>query len=274
LTRAAGDVVLASAQLKSCPDRKTGEALLGKLNGLSIKNTNNEFVRLTLSRAQIDWGNPDDAVAPLTALLRAQPRHAEAMQLLGIAHLRLAHLDTARRYLTQARELDPASPEAAYALSRAELATGTQPSQLALASAIAASNNAPEVTGLARKAALAYAYTGHADETETILAALTQNRTDAAAAAWAREWRRRLASGVGVAELMAELRRDDAATPVKEWTVAASDVMDGIKCKGELENVRANIDQIVDQLPIRPEQKPMMRLQILSNMEFSCMLRR
>jgi hypothetical protein len=284
LTRAAGDVVLASAQLKSCPDRKTGEALLRKLNGLSINDTNNEFVRLTLSRAQIDWGNPDDAVAPLAALLRAQPRHAEAMQLLGIAHLRLAdrqqgagrdaHLDAARRYLAQARELDPASPEAAYALSRAELAAGTQPSPLALASAIAASNNAPEATGLARKAALAYAYTGHADETETILAALAQNSKDAAAAAWAREWRQRLARGVGVADLVAELRRDDAATPVKEWTVAASDVMEGVKCKSDLENVRANIDQIVDQLPIPLAQKPMMRLQILNNMELSCMLRR
>ena len=284
LTRAAGDVVLASAQLKSCPERKTGEALLGQLNHLSIKDTNNEFVRLTLSRAQIDWGNPDDAVAPLTALLRAQPRHVEAMQLLGIAHLHLAerqqgagrdaHLDAARRYLAQARELDPASSEAAYALFKAELATGTQPGELALASAIAASNNAPEATGLARKAALAYAYTGHADETETILAALAQNRKDAAAAAWATEWRRRLARGVGVADLMAELRRDDAATPVKEWTVAASDVMDAVKCKGDLENVRANIDQIVDQLHIPPEQKGAMRQQILASVEFSCLLRR
>jgi tetratricopeptide (TPR) repeat protein len=284
LTRAAGDVVPASAQLKSCPDRKTGEALLGKLNRLSITDTNNEFVRLTLSRAQIDWGNPDDAVAPLTALLRAQPRHAEAMQLLGIAHLRLAdrqqgagrdaHLDAARRFLVQARELDPASAEAAHALSRAELASGTQPSQLALASAIAASINAPEATGLARKAALAYAYTGHADETETILAALAHNRTDAAAAAWAREWRQRLARGVGLADLMAELRRDDAATPVKEWTVAASDVMDAVKCKGDLENVRANIDQIVDLLHTPPEQKGAMRQQILASVEFSCLLRR
>jgi len=251
LTRAAGDVVLASATLKSCPDRKTGEALLGKLNGLSIKDTNNEFVRLTLSRAQVEWGNPDDAVAPLTALLRAHPRHAEAMQLLGIAHLRLAdtqqgagrdaRLDAARRYLAQARELDPGSAEAAYALFRAELASSAQPSRLALSSVIAASENAPEATGLARKAALAYAYTGQQDMTETILAALARNDRDAQSAAWARDWRQRLARGVGVRDLMDELRRDDVAQPVKEWTVAADEVVQFIKCKGDVEKLRATM---------------------------------
>jgi tetratricopeptide (TPR) repeat protein len=276
LPRAAGDVVLASAQLKSCPDRKTGEALLGKLNRLSIKDTNNEFVRLTLSRAQIDWGNPDDAVAPLTALLRAQPRHAEAMQLLGIAHLRLAdtqqgagrdaHLKAARRYLTQARELDPTSPEAAYALFKAELAAATQPSKLALASAIAASNNAPEATGLARKAALAYALTGQDDGTETVLASLAQNGRDAKSAAWAVEWRQRLARGVGVRDLVEELRRDDVAQPVKEWTVAADEVVQVIKCKANVEKVRQNIDQLT-------LKGPMDKQTLMSNLEQSCLYR-
>ena len=79
---------------------------------------------------------------------------------------------------------------------------------------------------------------------------------------------------VGMADLMAELRRDDAATPVKEWTVAASDVMDAVKCKGDLENVRANIDQIDEQLHIPQERKGAMRQQILNNVEFSCLLRR
>jgi hypothetical protein len=275
LTRAAGDVALASAQLKSCPDRKTGEALLGKLNHLSIKDTNNEFVRLTLSRAQIDWGDPDDAVAPLTALLRAQPRHTEALQLLGLAHLRLAggqqgaakaaHLDAARRYLMQARELDPASPEAAYDLFSVELASSARPSRLALSSVIAAWESAPEATGLARKAALAHAYTGQQDMTETILAALAQDDRDAQSAAWARDWRRRLARGVGVRDLVDELRRDDVAQPVNEWTVAADEVVQFIKCKADVETARPHIDQ----LPLKPEEK----LAIMSNLEQSCSYR-
>ena len=247
LTRAAGDVVLASATLKSCPDRKAGEALLGKLNGLSIKDTNNEFVRLTLSRAQVDWGNPADAVAPLTALLRATPRHAEALQLLGLAHLRLAnrqagsagkaHLDEARRYLAQARELAPGSAEVAYAQFRVELASSAEPSRLALSSVIAAWENAPEATGLARKAALAYAYTGQQDMTETILAALAQNDRDAKSAAWSRYWHQRLARGVARADLLDELRRDDVAQPVKEWTVATDELAEIIKCKADLEKI-------------------------------------
>ena len=254
MSRAEGEVVLASAQLKSCPDRPTGEALLGTLSRQFGKNTKNEFVLMTMSRAQIDWGNPDDAVGPLTALLSAQPQHAEALQLLGMAHLRLAaaqqgpakdaQLDAARRYLTQARALDPASSEAAYALFKAELGDHATPSPLALSSAIAAWNNAREVSSLARTAALAYAYDGQTDRTASILALLAKNSEDATSAAWAKEWRQRLAGGVKRADLVAELRRGDAAPAFKEWTVAASDTMRIIECNAGLEQARRVIETL------------------------------
>jgi hypothetical protein len=252
LTRAAGEVVLAGAALKSCPERKTGEALLKQLTEQSGKASANEFVLLTLSRAQIGWGNPNDAVGPLAALLRARPNHVEALQLLGMAHLRLAanasaadrgtHLAAARRYLAQARAGDPASSEAAWELFKAELDSEAQPTPLALASAIAANDSAPEVPAYARAAALAYAYTGKADETETVLSALAQNTADTQSAAWARDWRQRLAHGVGRAELVAELRRTPAARPSREWTIATSDVMKKVECKASVEDIRATLD--------------------------------
>ena len=43
-----------------------------------------------LSRAQIDWGNPRDAVPALTALLEDDDASFEARYLLGLARLRLA----------------------------------------------------------------------------------------------------------------------------------------------------------------------------------------
>jgi hypothetical protein len=251
---AAGDVVLVNAQLKSCPDRKTGEALLGNLSRQSDKAANNEFVLLTLSRAQIDWGNPNDAVGPLKALVRVKPQHAEALQLLGLANLRLAEkkqgpakaaqLGVARRYLTQVRKLNPGSSEAAYALFQAELNAGAQPSQLALSSAIAAFENAHEVTGLARTAALAYAYAGQADETETVLSLLSHNSEDAKSAAWAKEWRQRLARGVSRTDLVAELRRTAVAPPFKEWTVASSDTMRIIECNAGLDQARRAMEAL------------------------------
>jgi hypothetical protein len=266
MRRVEGEVVLASAQLKSCPDRKIGEGLLGKLSSQFSKDTNNEFVVLTVSRAQVDWGNPNDAVEPLTALLRVKPEHAEALQLLGLAHLRLAdkeqgsakvaQLKLAQRYLTQARTLNPNSSEAAYALFKAELGSGAQPSQLALASAIAAWKNAPEVTSLARTAALAYAYAGQGDETETVLTLLSQNSEDAKSAAWARQWQKRLAGGVSRADLVAELRLDAVTPSFKEWTVAASDTMRIIECNAGLDQAR----RAMETLPgVTPQAKNMMQ---------------
>jgi hypothetical protein len=273
LNRAAGEVVLASAQLKSCPDRKTGEALLGELGRQSDAAVNNEFVLLTLSRAQIDWGNPEQAVAPLSALLRAKPRHAEALQLLGMAELRLAarqqgaasaaRFDAARRHLAQARKLDPGSSEAAYALFKAELGGQALPSKLALASAIAAWKSAPEVSSLARSAALAYAYAGKADETETVLALLTLNSEDAASAAWARQWRSRLASGVSRDELVAEMRLDAAAPSFREWTIAASDLLRTVECHINVENARGAIES-------RQDLTMMEKSTFVSNLRFSC----
>ena len=281
LTRAAGDVVLASAALKSCPDRKTGEALLKQLTEQSGKASANEFVLLTLSRAQIGWGNPNDAIGPLEALLRARTNHVEALQLLGMAHQRLAanasaadrgtHLAAARRFLALAHAGDPASSEAAWELFKAELDSEAQPTPLALASAIAANDSAPEVPGYARAAALAYAYTGQADDTEAVLSALAQNTADTQSAAWARDWRQRLAHGVGRADLVAELRRTPATRPSREWTIAASDVMKNVECRAGVENARAFMEnpsfrELLKAKGMRPEQMDA----IMPSLEMGC----
>jgi hypothetical protein len=100
------------------------------------------------------------------------------------------------------------------------------------------------VTSLARTAALAYAYAGQADETATVLTLLSQNSEDAKSAAWAQQWQKRLTAGVSRADLVAEMRRDAATQPFKEWTVSASDTMQTIECNAGLEQARKSMEAV------------------------------
>jgi hypothetical protein len=236
LPQAAGEFVLADAALRSCPTRQAGEALLKKVAPLAARFPNDELARLTLSRAQIDWGNPQDALPTLNAIVQGDDAHFEARYLLGMANLRLAersagdarraYLTAAQNHLQRARGLNPLSSEVAFAVFKAEVAATDKPGRAALEGVISAWQAAREVDALARSAALAYAYAGNADEAHQTLDSLAQNLRDQPMAEWAKQWQRRLEVGVTRGDILAEMRREVAPdTPFKEWTIDKKSVM-------------------------------------------------
>lgn len=247
------DFVLADAALKSCPDRQRGAALLKSLSQRSGGLPNNDVAKLTLSRAQIDWGKPEDALPYLTEAVRKDKAGADAFYLLGAAYLRLAgqrkdadaasHLQAAIGHLQRARSLAPDSAEAAYALYQALMAVNDQPDPATLEAAIAAWRNAQEVNSYARTAALAFSYSGKAQEADNALTLLAHNALDADMAKWAQGWQARLAKGVSRAEVLAEMRREpDAPAPFKEWTVAGEDLMKIVEYNAGIESTRKYLE--------------------------------
>ncbi|MEO7496236.1 MAG: hypothetical protein ABIT83_09775 [Massilia sp.] len=247
------DYILADGTLKSCPDRKTGEALLRTLSQRAGGVPNNDMARLTVSRAQIDWGNPADALPALTDITRKAANNAEAHYLLGLANLRLAergndagsagYAQAAKRSLARARSLNPRSAQAAYATYLAEIRGNDKPDEAVLKNAIAAWSNAHEVNTYARAAALSYALLGRATEADNALAVIAHNTRDAAMAAWAKSWQGRLRSGVGRAEVLAEMRREpDKATAFKEWTVATADLIRNAEYNAGMEDARGYLN--------------------------------
>jgi hypothetical protein len=236
LPRAAGEFVLANAALKSCPDQPAGELLLQKVTALAARFPGDDLARLTLSRAQIDWGNPLDALPSLKAILQADDANFEARYLLGMANLRLAERsegNAKRSYLHAAlsefkhtRVLSPQSPEAALAAFKAEVATTDDPGGAALDGVIEAWQATREVDTLARSAALVYAYTGRADAAHQLLGSLAQRKRNEPVAQWARQWQSRLESGVSRGTILTEMRLSPTPdTPFKEWTVDKQRVM-------------------------------------------------
>jgi hypothetical protein len=242
----ATDVILADATLKSCPGRKTGESVLRTLLG---HQPHDDFGRMTLSRAQIEWGNPQDALPYLTEASRKNAKNFEAAYLLGLANLRLSeqhrdasYLQEARRQLAHARSLDPASAEAAYAAFKVELGSTDKPDVSALGGAISAWLNAHEVDTYARSAALAFAYLGKGAEADTALTLLAHNARDPEMATWAKTWQSRLSTGVARKDLLAEMRRDPSSAGLKEWTVASEDLARMEEDKAGLEQARGFLE--------------------------------
>lgn len=258
LPRAAGEFVLANAALKACPTREEGESLLRKLASLVPRYPDDDLARLTLSRAQIGWGNPRDALPPLNALLQDDDANFEARYLLGLANLRLAerssgearrlHAEAAQRELQRARESNPRSPEAALAAFQAEVVATSTPGPAVLDGVIAAWQGTRDIDALGRSAALAYAFAGHADAAHRTLDALAQNGHDAAAADWARQWRARLETGVSRGDILAEMRRDPAPdVPFKAWTVDKASIMLAVERGAGLRDAEAVIKEVARQ---------------------------
>jgi len=236
LPRASGEFVLADAALKSCPGPQAGARLLAKIAALAARFPANEFARLTLSRAQLDWGDPQDALPPLEALLSGDEANLAARTLLGMAHLRLAergegearraHLQSARHHLQLAAGSNPLAPDIAQALFKAEVATAPEPGTATLESVTRAWQAAREVDALTRSAALAYAYAGNADDAYAALASLALPLRSDAMARWARQWQGRLETGVSRGDILAEMRAPAPADKVfKEWTMEKEDVV-------------------------------------------------
>jgi len=230
LSRAAGEFVLADAALKSCPGPQAGARLLEKVTALAVQVPAEEAARLTLSRAQIDWGDPQDALPRLEALLKDDEAHVEARTLLGMAHLRLAersagdarhaHLQAAQRQLQLAAGSNPPAPDVALALFKAEMATAQEPGSSTLDGVTAAWRAAREVDALTRSAALTYAYAGNGDDAYAALASLALPSRDDPMARWAKQWQGRLETGVSRGDILAEMRAPAPADrPFKEWTL-------------------------------------------------------
>jgi hypothetical protein len=237
------DYVLIDATLKACPSRATGEALLRDMTSRPGGTPQHPLARLALGRAQADWGNPQEAIAGLGKLTGA-----EASYLLGLAHLRLANqqqgaaragsLEAARRHLAEAIRLDPASAEAAYAQLRAELDSGEAPGDTALAKADFAWKNGRDVSEYARAAALMYAYAGDNAKAKQALKVLANNRRDPDMATWATQWQARLLAGMERSEVLAELRRPAAGTPVREWTVSQDSALQDVNLAAGADTVK------------------------------------
>ncbi|MFG6488491.1 hypothetical protein ACG04R_17525 [Roseateles sp. BYS78W] len=254
LPRAAGEFVLADAALKSCPGREAGEALLKKVAALAARFPDDTMARLTLSRAQVDWGDPREALSRLDAELLDDDSNFEARYLAGLANLRLAgrsegdarrgYLEAARRHLQRARGLNPQSPEAAFAFFKAEVAASDAPDDAALQGVIAAWQSARDVDALAGSAALAYAYAGKGDDAYRTLGSLAQNADDRPSAQWARQWQGRLETGVTRAAILAEMRGGGVPdAPFREWTVDKRSVLQKVELSSGLEAADSFIKQ-------------------------------
>lgn len=263
LSRATGEFILADAVLKSCPSRKAGESLLQKISHQASSFPDNDFARLTLSRAQIDWGNARDALPYLTAATHNDGANFDALYLLGLANLRLseqnkdaakqAYLEASQSMLLRALSLNPDSPEAAFAFFKAEVSAKDEPSQLALERVISAWQNAREVNALARYAALAYAYSGNTSKAKSALRLLAQNARDPRMADWAKHWQSCLDAGVSRTEMLAEMRIDPIPNAsFKEWTVDSASVMQNVAYNSGLENAQHFIDGQAQGNPMKP----------------------
>ena len=236
------DYVMIDATLKACPSRATGEALLRDMTSRPDGTPQHPLARLALGRAQIDWGNPEDAIADLGALAGGAKGNNEARYLLGVAHLRLANrqqgaakadsLAAARRNLADAVNADPASAEAAYALLRAELDSGEALSDTALTAAELAWKNASGVNEYARAAALVNAYAGNSAKSRQALKVLANTGNDPAMATWARQWQSKLQEGVASSEVLAELRSTPGSGKTfKAWTLSQDSWHPPLRCQ-------------------------------------------
>jgi hypothetical protein len=248
LPESVSDYVMMDATLKSCPARATGEALLRRMTASPDGTPNHPLARMALSRAQVDWGDPKDAIPYLST-----QRTPEGLELLGRAWLRLAEgqegaertatLETARRHLVDALNAAPSSATAAYALLRAELASGEPPTTTALTAARLAWENGREVGEYARSAALMFAYAGDHARSREAFNVLIRNPRDPALAAWAADWNGRMVAGTDGAAVLAELRRAPALDAAfREWTVAGNVTMKNVTRAAGLADLRDYLD--------------------------------
>jgi tetratricopeptide (TPR) repeat protein len=221
LSRIEGEFLLDNAMLKTCPAPLDGKKLLARLRLAAAEAPAVDFAQVTLSRAQIDWGDPRDAIGYLSRAAEGDPYNPEPHYLLGLAYAKLAEsaganqpqlLASARAGLTQAAVLAPDAPEISYALFRVEL-MGTAPTQRDVARAIDAWRHGHDVPAFARAAALAYAWLGDAAGAYQTFNTLVRNTRDPSNAAWAATWLAMLEKGVQRDELLAAMRRESPAAP-------------------------------------------------------------
>ena len=228
LSRIEGEFVLDNAVLKTCPAPADGKKVLERLKVRAAKAPSVDFAQITLSRAQVEWGDPVEAIGYLTRAAENDPYNTEVHYLLGLAYAKLAEsagpdrqdlLASARANLAQAVILDADAPEISYALFRVGL-MGTDPTAADMARAIDAWRHGRDVAAFTRAAALAYAWLGDAANAYQAFNTLVRNDRDAESAAWAAAWLARLDKGVPRDELLAAMRGESPAAPnFRSWRV-------------------------------------------------------
>ena len=228
LSRIEGEFVLDNAVLKTCPRPPQGKKLLARLRGTAAKAPAVDFAQMTLSRAEIDWGDPRAAIDYLTRAGENDRYNPEVHYLLGLAYARLAEsagssmqdlLASARASLSQAAVLEPETPEISYALFRVEL-LGTTPTEKDVARAINVWRHGYDVPAFTRMAALAHAWLGEAANAYQAFNTLVRDGRNPESAAWAATWLAKLEKGVPQDELLTAMRAENPAPhSFKSWAV-------------------------------------------------------
>ena len=228
LSRLEGEFLLDNAVLKTCPAPIDGAKLLTRLRAHAANAPAVDFAQMTLSRAEIEWGDPRAAIAFLARAVENDPYNTEAHYLVGLAYAKLAEgteenkqelLTFAREGLTQAAILAPDSPEISYALFRLDL-TDKAPTAQDMARAAKVWRLGYNVPAFTRMAALAYAWLGDADDAYQAFNTLVRNERDPENAAWATTWLARLEKGVPQDVLLTAMRTENP-TPhsFKSWAI-------------------------------------------------------
>lgn len=229
LSRIEGDFVLDNAALKACPTPDNGRKLLQRVQRAAAGAHAVDFAQVTLSRAQIDWSDPRDAVPYLTDAILRDPYNEELHYLLGLAHLKLANsavggkqalLAKARAGLTEAALLAPGRPDVSYALFRVGIMDPETPLEKTMTLAIKAWRQGHDVAPFAREAALAYAWLGDAAGAYQAFNTLAKNDRDPYSAAWAVKWLAQLKTGVSRDRLLAAMGDEAFVSPAFRQTVS------------------------------------------------------
>ncbi len=226
LSRIEGEFVLDNAALKTCPVPAAGKTLLARVQQKAAQAPAVDFAQVSLSRAQVEWGDPLDALGYLTHAVENDPYNPEPQYLLGLAHAKLAErggpdrqdqLAAARASLAQAALLAPEAPDVSYALFRVGL-MDTEPGDKDIGRAVDAWRHGHDVAAFARAAALAQAWLGDAAGAYQVFNTLARNKWDPGNAAWATTWLARLEKGVPRNELLAAMRAEQPAAPgARSW---------------------------------------------------------
>ena len=228
LSRIEGDFVLDNAALKACPTPDNGRRLLQRVRAAAASAHAVDFAQVTLSRAQIEWGDPQDALPYLTDAVRRGPGNVELHYLLGLAQLRLAKgavgdkpelLARARASLTETARLAPGTPSISYALFHVGIMDMETPPEKTMLLAINAWRQGHDVAAFARAAALAHAWMGDTAGAYQAFNTLARNERDPHNAAWAVKWLKLLETGVTRDHLLAAMRNEPLAPPsFRQWS--------------------------------------------------------
>ncbi|WP_373991527.1 hypothetical protein [Duganella sp. BuS-21] len=222
LSRVEGDFVLDNAALKACPSPDNGRQLLQRVQAAAAGARAVDFAQVTLSRAQIEWGDPRDAMPYLMDAVRRDPHNVELHYLLGLAHLKLAknqvgdnreQLAEARTSLTEAALLAPGTPWVSYALFHVGIMDPETPPEEAMGLASKAWRQGHDVSAFARAAALAHAWLGDSASAYRAFNTLARNDHDPNSAAWAARWLKLLEKGVTRDHLLAAMRDEPLVSP-------------------------------------------------------------